>query len=172
MRAALPGDTLPVLCCKFGQVQVHVALSNQHICKKNKKKQEPPPSPNRYFPISIERLPLSRLSRFFFRIKVSPSCAATGTGLNGFKMREWLCVFVTRFSQVPGLTLFCLALLPEPPSSSLPVLHLPGRPARFQMHRSHCRGLQTVCWLPQGPKAYHLNAYSEQRGWGGGVKVI
>lgn len=31
---------------------------------------------------------------------------------------------------------FLSRLLPEPPSSSLPVLHLPSRPARFQMHRS------------------------------------
>lgn len=44
-------------------------------------------------------------------------------------------------SQVwPFFFFFWSRLLPEPPSSALPVLHLPGRPALFQMHRSHCRG--------------------------------
>lgn len=142
MRAALPGDTLPVLCCKFGQVQVHVALSNQHICKKTKKNKKPPPTPPAQ--IAISPFPSSAFRShdfhvFFFRIKVSPSCAATGTGLNGFKMREWLCVFVTRFSQVPGLTLFLsrfapgasFLFSPRPPPPQ-PASSLPDAPLSLQ----------------------------------------
>lgn len=64
MRPAFPRATFQVLRRKFDKVQVHVAVSNQHICKEatptaSKKKK------NRYFPISIERLPLSALTLFF-----------------------------------------------------------------------------------------------------------
>lgn len=62
--ARVSGATFPVLGCKFDKVQVHIAMSNQHICK-----EETPTASikkNRYFPISIERLPLSAFTFFVF----------------------------------------------------------------------------------------------------------
>lgn len=129
MSPVFSGAAIPFRCCKFGQVQVHIAMSNQHICKK----QTPL---NRYFPISIERLPLSGLSRFCSQ-KGCPSCAATGAGLNGFKCAN-RCVFVTRFSQVPGLTLFVslapgasFLFSPRPPPPQ-PASSLPDAPLSLQ----------------------------------------
>lgn len=104
---------------------MHIAMSNQHICKK---KSEPPKSLISPFPSSAFR---SQGSHVFCSHKGYPSCAATGTGLSGFKCANRY-VFVTRFSQVPGLTLFCLAcsrsLLPLlSPSSTSPADQLSSR---------------------------------------------
>lgn len=62
--ARVSGATFPVLGCKFDKVQVHIAMSNQHICKEEtptasiKKKIAISP-----FPSSVFR---SQPSRFFF----------------------------------------------------------------------------------------------------------
>lgn len=79
---------------------------------------------------------------FFFFSTFTPSlrvsCPATDPG---YACSAWFgCVFVTRFSRVPGLTLYVSlrsrSLLPllSPSSTS------PGRPALLQMHR--CSSLQ------------------------------
>lgn len=77
-------------------------------------------------------------------------------------------MFVTRFSQVPVLTLYVSlrsrSLLPllSPSSTS------PGRALLHQMHRSPCRGLQTGCRRRVLETAGHL---ADERHSEGPLKV-
>lgn len=149
MWPGFPGATFSVLRRKFDKVQAYIAMSNQHICK------EATPTAsikkNRYFPISIERLPLSACTFFFFlhyseRLTFLTGCTDINPRISVSSLPD--------FPESPFLS----RLLPEPLSSSLPVLHLPGRPALFQMHRSHCRGRRLPAgWLTHGPKARQMH---------------
>lgn len=143
MRPGFPGATFLVLRRKFDKVQVHVAVSN-HLQRSNphRLKKKKNVKKKSLFP-HFHRAPsaLSPHASFFFFFLFEFGKVHLADGLHGYK-RANECVTVTRFSRIPGLTLsfFLSRLLPEPPSSSLPVLRLPGRPALFQMHRSLCRG--------------------------------
>lgn len=83
---------------------------------------------NRYFPVSTERLPLSGLPRLRSHQGYPPH---TSRRLHGFK-RVHRCVFVTRFSQVPGLTLFVSC------SRSLLPLLSPSSTSPAGQHSSRC----------------------------------
>lgn len=141
MRPQLWEAAMLVPCSKTGQV--HISTSNQHICKKR--------TLNRYFPISIERLPVVHV---FCSHKGYPSCVVARGGLNKFTCVSH-CVSLPGFPKSQAWP-FLSRLLPEPPSSSLPVLHLPSRPALFQMRRSDCRGLKCACFS-LGPRNSHIS---------------
>ena len=131
MRPMCSGAAVPVPCCKFGQVQAqHRDVQSAHLQKANPKSLFPP------FPSSAFR---SRGFHVFFFCshKGYPSCAPTSAGLNGLKCVN-RCVFVTRFSQVPGLTLFVslapgasFLFSPRPPPPQ-PASSLPDAPLSLQ----------------------------------------
>lgn len=111
-----------LLWSKYGQV--HLWISTEHHLQGKR------PPTFRYFPVSTERLPLSGFSFFYVHIKVTLPARLPKAGFIRSRKKKSVNhrVFVSQFFPSPRPDPFLSRLLPEPPSSSLPVLHHP-RPA-------------------------------------------
>lgn len=149
IRPGFPGATFPVLRCKFDKVQVHITMSNQHICKeatptasKGKKKIAISPFPSSAFRSQPSRISHSERSTFLTGY-TDMNARISVSRLPDFPESQVWPFFV---SLAPGASFLFSPRPPPPrPASSLPdaPLSLQGPPAAYR--------------LTHGPKARHMH---------------